>query len=675
MTNMAIGAIYIGIVLCQAFQVIDCCTFKPFEDSRCYLELVNQQYIVRSNPDGAHIDFTQCILVNGELHNPHSVHRQECDQALSGQTVYVSHTAVHQSAHQTQTSSSHSSSIAISASGSSSSNSSHSSHHYNCYHNHRYYREIFGEAERVNCHRTYSVFDKLDYLRQNDHYCLSTLVQEMAGLKYSDCECSDSSSNIQYSFRGQQYYHHNCMNHPTYKDIITRYLSYVPYNMGVMEPSAKCHTRYQLWQDLLRLRSSGEHHATCFDQFVHHMNEAYHTHSEPPCSSCHIPTAHTNADHNYNAYIKGDCLSEHTVWSFLMEEHSTLYHGQNRETLIEHMAALYPDGTDNKCVCSKTFDLHYPHTSSEDYHWSFACSNSAHGYNYYPSSYQNAITHLFGSPYQHQTRQTCHSHAAVWHELNRIVKHNHDPVRCLETLIHILRDAVEKQGDPCHCHPVASTTRPTETTTKMTTTTIDLTTTQSTTKSTTAQPTTKTTQLATLTTKPTTTRSTTATTKLTTVAATQTSFNWVTIKNTTSSTVAVGHTTQCLKIHTIEELAKYQQMYPELNTDCSNHISTSNLIVRSLCPSVPVTQNWKPGVKVTESCDILKTYIPVATFTPSSEYPPDGLAGVFLGCTDSSIKIATQECGGRFSILELPRQPAQSESFTNTASNYHVVMY
>lgn len=58
------------------FIVIDCCTFKPFEDSRCYLELVNQQYLVRSNPDNAHIDFTQCILVSGELHNPHSVHRQ-----------------------------------------------------------------------------------------------------------------------------------------------------------------------------------------------------------------------------------------------------------------------------------------------------------------------------------------------------------------------------------------------------------------------------------------------------------------------------------------------------------------------------------------------------------------------------------------------------------------------
>lgn len=27
-----------------------------------------------------------------------------------------------------------------------------------------------------------------------------------------------------------------------------------------------------VWQDLLRLRSYGEHHTTCFDQFVHHMN-------------------------------------------------------------------------------------------------------------------------------------------------------------------------------------------------------------------------------------------------------------------------------------------------------------------------------------------------------------------------------------------------------------------
>lgn len=54
---------------------IECCTFIPFEDSRCYLELVNGQYIVRSNPHGSHMDFIHCVLVNGAVHT-HSVHRQ-----------------------------------------------------------------------------------------------------------------------------------------------------------------------------------------------------------------------------------------------------------------------------------------------------------------------------------------------------------------------------------------------------------------------------------------------------------------------------------------------------------------------------------------------------------------------------------------------------------------------
>lgn len=43
--------------------------------------------------------------------------------------------------------------------------------------------------------------------------------------------------------------------------------------------------------------------------------------------------------------------------------------------------------------------------------------------------------------------------------------------------------------------------------------------------------------------------------------------------------------------------------------------------------------------QVTESCDILRNYIPVATFDSSSSYQPDGLSGVFLGCTDDYIKV------------------------------------
>lgn len=56
-------------------------------------------------------------------------------------------------------------------------------------------------------------------------------------------------------------------------------------------------------------------------------------------------------------------------------------------------------------------------------------------------------------------------------------------------------------------------------------------------------------------------------------------------------------TTGCSKIQTIEELAKYQEIYPEFNSICSNQALVSDLIVRMLCPSVPLAQNWKPGVK------------------------------------------------------------------------------
>lgn len=56
---------------------IECCGLRAFEDSRCYLELVNHQYIVRVLPEGTHIGHlhTTCYLAAGAPHNQHSVHR------------------------------------------------------------------------------------------------------------------------------------------------------------------------------------------------------------------------------------------------------------------------------------------------------------------------------------------------------------------------------------------------------------------------------------------------------------------------------------------------------------------------------------------------------------------------------------------------------------------------
>lgn len=53
---------------------IECCGLRAFEDSRCYLELVNHQYIVRVLPEGTHISHL-CFLAAGAPHNQHSVHR------------------------------------------------------------------------------------------------------------------------------------------------------------------------------------------------------------------------------------------------------------------------------------------------------------------------------------------------------------------------------------------------------------------------------------------------------------------------------------------------------------------------------------------------------------------------------------------------------------------------
>ncbi|XP_011452549.3 mucin-3B [Magallana gigas] len=702
---MSVNLAYIGVFLSLVLQGIECCGLRAFEDSRCYLELVNHQYIVRVLPEGTHIGHlhTTCYLAAGAPHNQHSVHRHECDRAIHGEIVYLSSSEIHHTqssigqskstADTTITAATTTTAATTSTSANASTNKTHSDQHYICSKKHNSgYQNIFNNAEGDNCLTSYSVFNKLDHLRQHDHPCLSTLVTEMAGLPLSDCRCSGSLSHITYDFWGNPINFHQCLSNPVYKEVITRYLSHVPYNVGVFEPSAECHTRNQIWKDLLRLQNYDTQDASCFDEFIQHMGEAYRLHSHPPCSSCNTVDTHISTGSKYDAYKNGDCLSEHTVWSFLSNEHSSDYNGQSREQVIKHMAAINPIGTDDKCVCSKAFDLHYPQLTLDEFHWSPVCSTSLHSY-----PYQNAITHFLSVQYSSSTKQTCHSHAAVWQELNRIVKHNHDPIHCVETLIHIMRDAVNTQGDPCQCHSVASTPQTTQTTsskptttkppptsttqttittapTGTTTQTTTTTTTQTTSKPTTAKPPpTSTTQ--TITTAPTATTTTASTAITTTTQTTRTTTIATTTRPSHSTTQSIVQTTGCSKIQTIEELAKYQEIYPEFNSICSNQALVSDLIVRMLCPSVPLAQNWKPGVKVTESCGILKNYIPVATFNALSKYPSDGQAGVFLGCTNSTIKIATQECGGRFSILEIPRQPTQGESFTHSASNYHVVMY
>ncbi|XP_061188042.1 GATA zinc finger domain-containing protein 15-like [Saccostrea echinata] len=302
----------------------------------------------------------------------------------------------------------------------------------------------------------------------------------------------------------------------------------------------------------------------------------------------------------YQAYQKGECLSEHTVWEFLY--HETGYqHGLNREQVIAQMAT--------------------------------------------------AISHLLNQiNFVHSSTQRCHSHTAVWWELDHIVKHNHHGKICVENLIHhiVADDKDNTTNNNYYNHNYSSTNYNKINNVNNKTNSFD---------------------------------NNKDDTAYNYYNSIKINYNNVRIDNKKQQHYAYisfnntkGQSTECSRIRTVEELGKFHQLYPQLNTDCSNYVSTSNLIVRELCDFVPNSLYWKPGRKVVDACNTLQTYQPVATFS-SAIFPVDGLAGIFLGCTSTSIRIATQECGGTFKILELSRHPTQSERFTHTALNYYVINY
>lgn len=63
-------------------------------------------------------------------------------------------------------------------------------------------------------------------------------------------------------------------------------------------------------------------------------------------------------------------------------------------------------------------------------------------------------------------------------------------------------------------------------------------------------------------------------------------------------TFLVGPMHYCSKIKTVEALAEFQQMYPQIGQDCSGQRSASDLITTDLCGFNVTSQSWRPGSKV-----------------------------------------------------------------------------
>ncbi|XP_078331953.1 uncharacterized protein LOC144625328 isoform X1 [Crassostrea virginica] len=92
---------------CIALQVVNCCNYFPYDDPRCYLELVNGRYLVRANAAGTYMDFHTCNIALGEITSQQNHHTHECDRTLHfGEIFYVSSASSTSSSGHTSSSSS-----------------------------------------------------------------------------------------------------------------------------------------------------------------------------------------------------------------------------------------------------------------------------------------------------------------------------------------------------------------------------------------------------------------------------------------------------------------------------------------------------------------------------------------------------------------------------------------
>lgn len=451
------------------------------------------------------------------------------------------------------------------------------------------YRTLYENALRQSCSTSYSVFENLERMRIHRYPCLELLIQQISSLHSEKCICAASHGfHFDYVWIEHGHYH-DCIGNNVYRHAVNLFLTHQPHDTGYQSPhNVQCQANAQVWDSLHDLLHSND---MCFKDFIRHMYVSFKHHGEPPChnmcqsqsagsqstinpspSTVQIHGHHYSTTELYHAFEAGECLSEHTVWSFL---HNNLPSGMSQADVINHMADIYPQGTDSKCVCTKRFDLQF---------------HSWHHDNVYDCLKDHVFNGLFYHLQQtrnHHTTQYCHSHMSVWKNLKILLEHRNN--RCVDNLVSHLLVSLRDHGDPCSCHQ--------------------------------------------------------------------------------------GPIHRCSKIDTVEALAEFQQMYPQIGQDCLGQRSASHLITTDLCGLNVTSQSWRPGSKVSDFCDVTSNlYSAVATFR-NGGYPSDGLAGVYVGCTATSVKIATQECGGKFEIVEIPRNPSPTDIFTHTISNYYAITF
>ncbi|XP_045162481.2 uncharacterized protein LOC123527218 isoform X1 [Mercenaria mercenaria] len=122
---------------------------------------------------------------------------------------------------------------------------------------------------------------------------------------------------------------------------------------------------------------------------------------------------------------------------------------------------------------------------------------------------------------------------------------------------------------------------------------------------------------------------------------------------------------QCNKLALFTDIAYKKNVGIQSSLKCPGNVNhDADAAVMAFC-SAPDPALWLRGIKVTENCNQLAQYIPVAVFDHQSTYQQ--AAGILLACNQQVIHIATQNCTEGLHITEV------TISDKPTSLEYHVV--
>ncbi|XP_033728788.1 uncharacterized protein LOC117317927 isoform X2 [Pecten maximus] len=401
-----------------------------------------------------------------------------------------------------------------------------------------------------------------------------------------------------------------CVHIPIYEEITSKYVySSHHYPTQHGHTTAPCNTHHSIWSSLYSLLRTD---STCLHDAI--LKIASRSHTE--ACSCHTATSTPAPHHSHSV----NC-HEYSGYKELMAVLST-------DMCVSYTKVWGPlkilGSQRQSCLVEAIKEMagRFNHFDRK----TCSCSHNGtydlvfrnvHGGHYqdckdnFRSTYTALLTNVLGHhPTTTGSQGQCMTHQTVWAQLH-LLAGTTSRTYCLMDLINHLALSTHSHTDTCACHPVHVTV-------------------------------------------PTTPRP-------------------VTIHPTSHPTTTQAAVTvnSCQKLETLIALAHNSYLVDNAAPCPSGGHSKAEATVVDLC-SAPASISWHKGYNVLDHCKDIPQYSAIAAFA-GNIYLGDGLAGIFISCNTTTIKIATQRCDHPMEVLTVVR--GSRDQYTHMAENYYTIQW